>query len=958
MFESQDIKNILKRIENMENEIGKTLSDFEILQVVGQGTFGFVAKVRSKKNLKIYAMKKVDLSKVKEDQKKYYLNETLFLKRLNHPNICRLLSSFKENNNIYMITEYIDNGDLFSFLNGYRKLKKYIPEEKLWNIFEQCLQGLVYINSLGIIHRDIKPANILYGSNGECKITDFNVSSVINLEKASNFTKDEEKKLDLLNQNTEVGTPGFKASEVIEAEYDDKADVYSLGATFCALAYQKIRLPKDEPRLYSKEMYDIIKLMMSPQQFRPYSKEIYNYFIRLYVDKYMHMTGLVSCINCLSSYESLRNFFRVNDAYFESDSFEQNKKGITKQFNKVLKALDQKKNINMGSCMNIPKEDEFNYLFYELRELLYFYGIETKKDNSAEIEPNLLMNFLLNKLHGELNTKIVNKGIKGNFLKRYVIIENNIKQEAYDNYMIFYNSNYESIISDNFFGMIKTKKICLNCNKYTYSFNMFSYLPFKVEIMIKAYPDKKNNLTIFDGFDCLNHNYVRLDIKKCVKCKQCNIYTNHNELKQFFNSPKNLIIFFDRGQNYENKEFINFPDTLILNGSHVEIFKNNNMAYELLGIICRVEDENQKIKFISFTRSINNNGYINFENKMQYNLDNIKNCGIVIGLFYYCSYVNGNPMDDNIINYLKNNINNNNKADMNIINNMNINNNNNNNLNSNINYNTNCNNINTNRNYNMINNYNLNPNLNQFDQNNFNSNSNSNNNNGFTQNNNINQFGQNNFNNNSNNSTGFTQNNNINQFGQNNFNNNSNNSNGFAQNNNMNQFGQINFNNNSNNSNGLIQNNNINQFYQNNFNNNSNNSSNGFAQFGQNNFNNNSNNSSNGYAQYCQNNFNNNSNNSSNGYAQYCQNNFNNNSNNTNSSNGYSQYCQNNFNNNSNNSGNGFIQNNNCNIGFNQNNNLYNNNQNNQNNFNNGLNQNIMLNSGFQNMNNLNNNNY
>ena len=86
--------------------------------------------------------------------------------------------------------------------------------------------------------------------------------------------------------------------------------------------------------------------------------------------------------------------------------------------------------------MSKPGEDEFNFLLYELRELLYFYGIKNKDDNSAEIDPNLLINFLLNKLHGELNTKIVNKGIKGNYLKKYVTNENNIKQEAYDNYMI------------------------------------------------------------------------------------------------------------------------------------------------------------------------------------------------------------------------------------------------------------------------------------------------------------------------------------------------------------------------------------------------------------------------------------------------------------------------------------------------------------------------------------------
>ena len=76
MLESQNIKNIYQDIVKNDqkklvaNEIGNKLTDFGILQVLGQGAFGFVAKVRSKKNLKIYAMKKVDLSKVVEDEKK------------------------------------------------------------------------------------------------------------------------------------------------------------------------------------------------------------------------------------------------------------------------------------------------------------------------------------------------------------------------------------------------------------------------------------------------------------------------------------------------------------------------------------------------------------------------------------------------------------------------------------------------------------------------------------------------------------------------------------------------------------------------------------------------------------------------------------------------------------------------------------------------------------------------
>ena len=221
------------------NSIGNCLKDFEILQVLGKGAFGYVAKVKSKKNLKIYAMKKNDLSIIDDDDiKKYYENEGIFMKVLDHPNICKLYTTFKENNSVYLIMEYMDSGDLFTFLDAYKKLGEYISEEKLCIIFLQCLNSLQYIHSLGIIHRDIKPANFLYNSNGEVKLSDFNVSALQNIENAMLFTRDEEKKEELINRGTQIGSGKFQAPEINEEEnYDDKVDIYSLGVTFCTVAF-------------------------------------------------------------------------------------------------------------------------------------------------------------------------------------------------------------------------------------------------------------------------------------------------------------------------------------------------------------------------------------------------------------------------------------------------------------------------------------------------------------------------------------------------------------------------------------------------------------------------------------------------------------------------------------------------------------------------------------------------
>ena len=117
---------------NDDNLMGDKSSDFEILQILGKGSQGNVYKVCSLINHKIYAMKIIDLDfpkkmnenerKEKESEIKYAYNGIELLKKLNHPNVVKYYKHFKENNKIYIIMEYFDNGDL----NTYIKVLKYI----------------------------------------------------------------------------------------------------------------------------------------------------------------------------------------------------------------------------------------------------------------------------------------------------------------------------------------------------------------------------------------------------------------------------------------------------------------------------------------------------------------------------------------------------------------------------------------------------------------------------------------------------------------------------------------------------------------------------------------------------------------------------------------------------------------------------------------------------------------
>ena len=601
---------------------------------------------------------------------------------------------------------------------------------------------------------------------------------------------------------------------------------------------------------YSQELIEgIIRPMINKNPIdRPTSQQINNIFMKYYVEKYVYNTGLYSSIVCLFSSPSLFNYFM--NFNFNKQQMSQNP--IFSKLYEIFSEIYNLNNMNMNNNIMINNTDKksINHLIYDLRELLIKKGLKAEEKGNNEIDPMNIITFLLKKLHEELN---IYKGKIGNLQTILLKGANseNPKSEAYKSYKKFYTSNFESIISQEFYGLIKTKTMCNICNgnknSIKYDFNVLCYIPFNVKILVDMMKEN-DSLNLYYAFNCLNHNMIELDKRQFVQCEACKKATVHSELKQFYNLSKNLVIIFDRGENYINKNFIDFPEDFPLDYSYVEHFKNIKVNYKLNSIICRVEEnqnDNKRAqeKFISFERV---NGYdgtyispsLNGQNQNKvYNLNQIKNFGLVMILFYYSDYGIPNFTED--LDNLENQINNMNINNLNnnIGNLNNFNNNINNNLNSNFNGNNmNINNINFNENINNNNNFNNNFNNNNF--NGMNMNMNMNNNNNFNgMNNNPNAINNNFVNNNEFN---FQFNPNVNQ--QQNCNNNQNfiNMNGpnnFNQmNNNKNNNFNINHNNNinniNNNQNGFIninnqnqQNNNfnINNFIPNNFNNENNN---------------------------------------------------------------------------------------------------------------------------------------
>lgn len=96
------------------NKIGSKNKDFTYLYEIGKGSFGVVYKVKSLLDNKIYAIKKLDLRNMKEENLRESLEEVSILKNLNHPHIIKCYTSFLEDEFLYIVMEYAEGGDLYS----------------------------------------------------------------------------------------------------------------------------------------------------------------------------------------------------------------------------------------------------------------------------------------------------------------------------------------------------------------------------------------------------------------------------------------------------------------------------------------------------------------------------------------------------------------------------------------------------------------------------------------------------------------------------------------------------------------------------------------------------------------------------------------------------------------------------------------------------------------------------
>ena len=637
---------------NDNNEISSNSNDYEILQVLGAGAFSCVLKVKSKINKQIYAMKKVDMNKILEEMnvdRKYFENEIHFLQNLRSNFVCKCYTIFQEDNFLFFIMEFMNNGDLQTFYKANKALQKQIPEDKMWDIFFKSISGLKYIHEKGLIHRDIKLENLFLDDNFNIKIGDFNVSATIDSQAAQNFAENQQELDSMVSGQTVVGTAGYMAPEVkrnerMDSKYGPKADVFSMGVSFFELCYGDKpyqRVNKNQyyqKKLYSIELNKIVDQMIEKDdRRRPSSEESYYVIKKYFINKYVKNSSVDATINCFYQLPNFKQFFfnNKNKNLYLNNQFTP-EQGDNNEIEQVNHKVEIGNSIfEVIQSLNTNNKDLIDDRMYELRNSITNAGLNAKENE--EIEPGLFISFFLRILNSVLNeiTMVDENTFNADEL---MVLSSSFKFKLGQEEFIFnqflnsYNKKLLSLISRNFFNSIKIKKECKNCKSVGYSFSMFNFIPFNVDILINKC-QKKDNFHLKDGFDCLLNDRIELNKTKRIFCNKCNDFTDHYESKTFYHTAKDLIIIFDRGENFSNKTFINFDEQLVLNQKEVERY--NEVRYDLASVLVKLENNKEKEEFVSFMNYGNSNWVSNKNRQNPIKLDDVKKSGIIIALFYY-----------------------------------------------------------------------------------------------------------------------------------------------------------------------------------------------------------------------------------------------------------------------------------------------------------------------------------
>ena len=538
------------------------IKNYKIEQKLGEGVYGIAYKVKKDNNY--YVLKQISLLGLSEPEKNDVKNEAKFLSKIKSKYVVKYCDSFEYDNKLNIVMEYCENGDLNTFIEKRKKIRKKLEEDEILKIFIKILLGLADIHKMKIIHRDLKSLNVFLKKDNDIRIGDFGIAKLLD---KTFYAK------------TFIGTPYYLSPEICkDIPYNYKSDVWALG---CIL----YELCTFEFPFTGKSQASLILNIINgtPKDIGNYSPELKNLVKKLLNKDYKKRPDCINILKIpiinnkaikLGLFKDINNSFNVIYPKEKKDvipPFKEKKSAdiaITIKAKVKSKSKDKNKKDNK-SKLQISATD---VNFYKNKK----NNINNNNNYTKNVKPNITHRTsknisdkkeIITKSRKELVANHNNE-IKESTCKTERIIDNNKNPQYTQSNNISVNQNNNSTNN-----IIEIKKIELLPCKERFEINT-NQNNNNNNKLIEEDIDKENNQN--------NENIIRIEL---LPCKDKNIRnSNNNTISQ--NLEDTLNQKFKKIEKVEinlEKEF--FDD---------DIEDNNNKDNEYL-----INDENKKERYIN-----------------------------------------------------------------------------------------------------------------------------------------------------------------------------------------------------------------------------------------------------------------------------------------------------------------------------------------------------------------------
>lgn len=204
----------------MKHTVPEKLGKYEVREEINRGSMGVVYLGYDPYIDREVAIKVAFLDSLNDPEsgaryRKMFFNEAHTAGLLTHPNIMNIFDAGVDEDNCYIIMEYVQGGNT---LASYCNSDNLLPVDKVVEVIFKCAKALDYAHRQGVIHRDIKPSNILFTPEEDVKIGDFSIAHVVNADSTETQV------------GGVMGSPRYMSPEQLrEEEVGVQTDIYSLG---------------------------------------------------------------------------------------------------------------------------------------------------------------------------------------------------------------------------------------------------------------------------------------------------------------------------------------------------------------------------------------------------------------------------------------------------------------------------------------------------------------------------------------------------------------------------------------------------------------------------------------------------------------------------------------------------------------------------------------------------------